>query len=138
MKQLYLLIAIWALVTFPSHSIANPDTGDQQSTALALSGGISLGSYEAGLNWAIVKHYRNRSLDRAGPYQHFLAPFQVHLRAISTHCSLLSVCASLLEKRPHFPLAVKRTFSVIPGLKLVLKTSCLIPICSTVTKMMTL
>lgn len=95
MKQLYLLIAIWALVTFPSHSIANPDTGDQQSTALALSGGISLGSYEAGLNWAIVKHYRNRSLDRAGPYQPLLGAFSgASAGNINALLSAISMCVA--------------------------------------------
>ena len=34
--------------------------GDETNQfALAISGGVSLGSYEAGLNWAFVKHLKN-------------------------------------------------------------------------------
>lgn len=128
MKPLCLLIAIWSLIALPGQAIANSETGKQQRAALALSGGISLGSYEAGLNWAIVKHYRNRSLDRPGPYQPMLGTFPVPPQATLTHFSPLSVCVSRLEMRKHFPLAVKRIFSVMSGLKSVLKISCPTPI----------
>ncbi|MES0371547.1 MAG: patatin-like phospholipase family protein [Mariprofundaceae bacterium] len=95
MKSLCLLIAIWSLIVLPGLSIANPEASKQQRAALALSGGISLGSYEAGLNWAIVKHYRNRSLDRAGPYQPMLGTFSgASAGNINALLSAISMCVA--------------------------------------------
>jgi hypothetical protein len=39
--------------------------GEKPDIAIALSGGISLGSYEAGLNWGIIK-YLEKNLDKNG------------------------------------------------------------------------
>jgi predicted acylesterase/phospholipase RssA len=39
------------------------DAAGKAPFSLAISGGISLGSYEAGMNWAYLRYLKNRSLD---------------------------------------------------------------------------
>ena len=94
MKYLCLLIGIWSIFAFPGRTIANPDPGNQPGVALALSGGISLGSYEAGLNWAIVKYYLNRSI-RQVPYRPFLGAFSgASAGNINALLSTISMCVA--------------------------------------------
>jgi predicted acylesterase/phospholipase RssA len=60
-----LLIAL-ALVAAPAAGARADDPGEDQF-ALTISGGVSLGSYEAGLNWAVVRFLRLRAREFNDP-----------------------------------------------------------------------
>src|SRR6266851_2712719 len=59
------LIAL-ALVAAPAPGTRADDPGEDQF-ALTISGGVSLGSYEAGLNWAVVRFLRLREREFNDP-----------------------------------------------------------------------
>ncbi|HEX9605178.1 MAG TPA: hypothetical protein VF973_15605, partial [Myxococcales bacterium] len=59
------LIAL-ALVAAPAAGARADDPGEDQF-ALTISGGVSLGSYEAGLNWAVVRFLRLREREFNDP-----------------------------------------------------------------------
>ena len=49
-----------ALVLLATAAAAEDDSRLEDGYALTLSGGVSLGSYEAGLNWTLVRLFRAR------------------------------------------------------------------------------
>lgn len=103
MRLVYLLLGISVLICSPGYASAAPAAGDRSSAALALSGGISLGSYEAGLNWAIVKHFRDRSRQQPGPYKPLLGTFTgASAGNINALLSSISMCVAP-GKESEFP-----------------------------------
>ena len=63
-------IALYMAIAFPSWSAAvaasdsTPGELDRQIPfALAVRGGVSLGSYEAGFNWALLQYMKNLRID---------------------------------------------------------------------------
>ena len=60
-----LILWLTVLQAVTGHAQGRPDLEEQQKNysipfSLAISGGISLGSYESGLNWALVKYLKTR------------------------------------------------------------------------------
>ena len=53
LKKLTLFITIFTVTLHAQHSKNN--TREQVDFSLVISGGVSLGAYEAGYNWAIIK-----------------------------------------------------------------------------------
>jgi hypothetical protein len=49
-----------ALVLLATAAVPEDEARREDGYALTLSGGVSLGSYEAGLNWALVRLFRAR------------------------------------------------------------------------------
>ena len=56
------MLASYGSIVFAENTSATSiqDVNDSVPFSLAISGGISLGSYEAGLNWALVKYLKTR------------------------------------------------------------------------------
>ena len=57
-RAVHYLILIVAIVLFPQESFAEVKGVEPMPFALTISGGISLGSYEAGVNWALVEYLK--------------------------------------------------------------------------------
>ncbi|HBG05472.1 MAG: hypothetical protein A2075_20960 [Geobacteraceae bacterium GWC2_58_44] len=81
------------------------DTEDTIPFAFAISGGISLGSYEAGLNWAFVS-YLNHHRDLQGP--HYLPPTitaaaGASAGSINALLTAISWCRDPSSSDVHFP-----------------------------------
>src|SRR5438067_5307588 len=62
-QVLALVLSAFALLAAPALAAAPGGDRVEDRFALTISGGVSLGAYEAGLNWALVRFMRLRELE---------------------------------------------------------------------------
>lgn len=87
---IFLLISFFAI-----QSPALADLPQKQPFSFAISGGISLGSYEAGLNWALVKMMKKRrmhAIEDNQPYPHLVSISGASAGGINTLLTAISWC----------------------------------------------
>jgi hypothetical protein len=81
------------LAAAPAKADTPPRLGpDRQPYALTISGGVSLGSYEAGLNWVIVEDLRRRHAGERLPVPELVGVTGASAGAINALISALSWC----------------------------------------------
>ncbi|MGA1840937.1 MAG: patatin-like phospholipase family protein [bacterium] len=92
-KCIFLFVLLISYFVFQFHAFA--DLPQKQPFSFAISGGISLGSYEAGLNWAIVKMMKKRrihAIENNQPYPHLVSISGASAGGINTLLTAISWC----------------------------------------------
>lgn len=70
-------LSIAFLLSCAVGAVAAPETEDREADrqvpfALAVRGGVSLGAYEAGFNWALLRYMKTRRVDKREPGQSYI------------------------------------------------------------------
>jgi predicted acylesterase/phospholipase RssA len=92
-KCIFLVALLISYFVFQHYALA--DLTQKQPFSFAISGGISLGSYEAGLNWAIVKMMKKRrqhAIEKNQPYPHLVSISGASAGGINTLLTAISWC----------------------------------------------
>lgn len=92
-KCFFLVTLLISYFVFQDHALA--DLPQKQPFSLTISGGVSLGSYEAGLNWAIAKMMKKRrkdAIENNQPYPHLVSISGASAGGINTLLTAISWC----------------------------------------------